>query len=327
MPLYVSTARTLVRGALLAVLAVCTAHAAQDFPSRPIRLIAPSSPGGILDLTSRIVAKSLSDKLGQPVIVENMAGAGGIIGMQGMLRAAPDGYTLVMGSLGPNAANYSLYSKLPYAMEDFAPVINVISMPSILVVHPDVPAKNLQELAAYARNKPGGASMAVSTMGSSGHLIGEQIKAALKMPAVNVVYRGAAPALTDLTGGQVDFMVDNLVSAQPLVQAGRLRALALFTDKRITALPDVPTVAEQGHPELVGGTWIGILTRAGTPANVIARLNQAIGEVLADPQVKETLQKQGGTPIGGSPADFERYIRAEKDRWAKVIQQAGIKAD
>ncbi|MFA4912877.1 MAG: tripartite tricarboxylate transporter substrate binding protein [Burkholderiaceae bacterium] len=318
---------SLLASALASAVFVVPAIAAQDYPNRPLRIIAPSSPGGILDLSSRLIAKYLSAKLGQPVLVENMAGAGGIIGMQGLLRAEPDGYTLVMGSLGPNAANYSLYPTLPYALNDFAPVINVISMPSILVVHPSVPAKNLDELATYSRTRSGGASMAISTMGASSHLIGEQVKATLKMPATNIVYKGASPALTDLAGGQVDFMVDNMVSAQPLVQAGRIRALAVFTPVRNPALPDVPTVVELGHPELVGGTWIGLLARAGTPAPIVEKLNKALNDVLTDPEVKDTFQKQGGTPIGGSPAQFDTFIRDEQQRWAKVIRQANIKVE
>ncbi len=208
------------------------AHAADPFPSKPIRIIAPSSPGGILDQTSRLVGKKLSDLLKHPVVVENAPGAGGIIGVQNMLRAEPDGHTLVMGSLGPNAANYSLRSNLPYKMEDFAPVINVLSMPNVLVVNPKLPIDNLAQFRAYAESRPGGLSMAISTSGSSGHLAGELLKIRVQVPAVNVVYKGAAPALTDLIGGQVDFMVDNMITALPHIRAGKLRAIAVTTKNR-----------------------------------------------------------------------------------------------
>jgi len=208
-------------------------HAEENFPSKPIRIIAPSSPGGILDLTSRLIGEKLSKQLnGHPVVVENMPGGGGIIGIQGMLRAEPDGHTLVMGSLGPNAANYSLYSKLPYQASDFAPVMNVISMPSVLVVNPAVPAKNLDEFKAYGQSRKGDFSMAISTIGTSSHLIGEMMKDDMGLSTINVVYKGAAPAMTDLIGGQVNFMIDNMITALPMIKAGRVRPLAVFTEER-----------------------------------------------------------------------------------------------
>ena len=302
--------------------------AADTFPSQPIRIIAPSSPGGILDITSRLIGEKLSKQLdGQPVVVQNMPGGGGIIGMQAMLRAEPDGHTLVMGSLGPNAANYTLYPNLPYKASDFKPVMNVISMPSVLVVHPSVPANNLDEFKAYAKAQKGGLSMAVSTMGASGHLIGEMMKHDMGIETINVVYRGAAPAMNDLVGGQVNFMVDNMITSLPMIQAGRVKALAVFTDERSELLPDVPTVTEQGYPQLVGGTWIGLLASAKTPDDRIAKLNEMLNIVLEDPQTRKALIQRGGEPIGGSPQDFEKFISSETDKWEKVINAAGIKVD
>ncbi|RYD92100.1 MAG: tripartite tricarboxylate transporter substrate binding protein, partial [Sphingobacteriales bacterium] len=206
--------------------------AADDYPSKPIRLIAPSSPGGILDITSRVVGKKLSELLKQPVVIENVPGAGGILGMQSLLRAEPDGYTLVMGSSGPNAVNYTLYSKLPYSMSDFAPVVSIITMPNVLVVNANTPVTNLTEFRTYAKSKPGGLSMAVSMIGTSGHLGGELLKSRLEIQSVTVPYKGAAPAIRDLVGGQVDFMVDNVISAAPLIKDGRLRALGVTTKER-----------------------------------------------------------------------------------------------
>lgn len=301
--------------------------AADNFPSKPIRIIAPSSAGGILDLTSRLVGERLSKQLGHPVVVENMPGAGGIIGMQGMLRAEPDGHTLVMGSLGPNAANYSLYSQLPYKMSDFSPVINVISMPSVLVVNPSLPVKDLAEFKAYAKSKDGDISMAISMIGTSSHLIGEMMKGELGISAITVPYKGAAPAITDLVGGQVNFMVDNMVTAQPMIQAGRLRPLAVFTETRSPLMPEVPTVAEQGYPQLVGGTWIGLLVSSKTPPQLVQRLNTELNKVLADPIIREALIKQGGNPIAGTPQEFDNFIHAEKDRWEKIIKSAAIKIE
>ncbi|MCD0501435.1 Bug family tripartite tricarboxylate transporter substrate binding protein [Bordetella petrii] len=315
----------LAMGICMTALLAAPAPAAPDFPSKPIRIIAPSSAGGILDLTSRLVGERLSRQLGKPVVVENMPGGGGIIGMQGMLNAAPDGHTLVMGSLGPNAANYSLYSKLPYKMDDFAPVIGVISMPSVLVVNPALPVKDLDTLQAYAKSRDGDIAMAISTMGASSHLIGEVLKRELGISAINVVYKGAAPAITDLVGGQVDFMVDNMITAKPMIESGRLRALAVFSKERSPLMPDVPTVAELGYPQLAGGTWLGLFVSAKTPPERVQRLNAALEQVLADPGVREALTKQGGDPMGGTSQEFDRYVHQETERWRDVIQTAGIK--
>jgi len=312
-------------GTGMALLLAAPASAASDFPSKPIRIIAPSSAGGILDLTSRLLGEKLSRQLDKPVVVEDMPGGGGIIGMQGMLNATPDGHVLVMGSLGPNAANYSLYSKLPYKMEDFAPVINVISMPSVLVVNPKLPVKDLDSLQAYAKSKDGDIAMAISTMGASSHLIGEVLKKELGISAINVVYKGAAPAVTDLVGGQVDFMVDNMITAKPMIESGRLRALAVFSAERSPLMPDVPTVAELGYPQLVGGTWLGLFVSAKTPPERVQRLNAELNKVLADPGVREALIKQGGNPVGGTSQEFDEFVRKETGRWREVIEEAGIK--
>ena len=305
-----------------------TTATADTFPSQPIRIIVPSSPGGILDLVSRIIADKLSKLLpGQSVVVQNMPGGGGIIGIQGMLRAEPDGYTLVMGSLGPNAANYTLYTNLPYKSSDFKPVINVISMPSVLVVNPSVPVKNLNEFKSYAKSQKGAVSMAISTAGASGHLIGEMLKYDMGIETINVIYKGAAPAMNDVVSGQVNFTVDNMITSLPMIEAGRVKALAIFTNKRSELLPDVATVAEQGYPQLVGGTWIGLLASAKTSDTRIAKLNEMFNQVLNDPDTRKALIQRGGLPIGGSPQDFEKFIQSEKDRWALVIKDAGIKVD
>jgi len=299
--------------------------AATDFPSKPIRIIAPSSAGGVLDLTSRLVGDKLSKQLNSTVLVENMPGGGGIIGIQGTLRADPDGHTLVMGSLGPNAANYSLYSSLPYKPSDFSPVISVISMPSVLVVNPSLPVKDLASFQEYAKSRNGDIAMAISTMGASGHLIGEMLKAELGISAINVVYKGAAPAITDLVGGQVGFMVDNMITAKPMIESGRLRALAVFSEERSPLMPDVPTVAELGYPQLSGGTWLGLFVSAKTPPEIVQKLNTELNKVLADPEVKQALVKQGGTPVGGTSEEFGKFVQAETERWRTVIDKAGIK--
>ena len=302
--------------------------AADQFPTQPIRIIVPSSPGGILDLTSRLISEKLSKLLnGHSVVVQNMPGGGGIIGMQGLLRSDPDGHTLVMGSLGPNAANYTLYQNLPYKASDFTPVMNVISMPSVLVVHPSVPANNLDEFKAYAKAQNGKLSMAISTMGASGHLIGEMLKHQMAIETINVVYKGAAPAMNDLVGGQVSFMVDNMITSLQMIQANRVKALAIFSDERSELLPGLATVKEQGYAQLAGGTWIGLFSSAKTPAARVLKLNEMLNTVLNDLETRKALIQQGGVPIGGSSQKFEQFIISETAKWEKVIKAAGIKVD
>lgn len=303
------------------------AIAAGDYPNKPLRLIAPSSPGGILDITSRVVGKKLSERLGQPVVVENVAGAAGILGMQAMLRAESDGYTLVMGSSGPNAVNYTLYSKLPYSMSDFAPVVRIITMPNALVINADSSIKTLADFRAYAKQKKGNLSMAVSMLGTSGHLGGELLKNRLDFAAVTVPYKGAAPATNDLVAGLVDFTVENVITVAPLVKAGRLRALAVTTRERSQILPDVPTLAEQGYPDIDVGAWLGVLVSSKTPPAIVERLNTELNAVLADEEVKKQLAQQGGITQGGTSAEFDSFIKSEKDRWEKIIKAAGIKVE
>ncbi len=314
---------------LMAALAVltCAPVLAQTFPSRPLTIIVPATPGGILDQTSRLVAGELSKTIGQPVLVENKAGAGQIIGMQALLKAEPDGHTLVMGSVGPNAANYSIHAKLPYTPQDFAPVAQVVSMPNVLVVHPSVPAENLAALVALAKSRPGTLSMASSGTATSSHLGGEMLKMRAGIDLVHVPYKGAAPALTDLIGGQVQVMVDNLITALPQVKAGKLRALAVTSAQRLPELPQVPTVAEQGYPGFEVTVWVGLLTHGKTPPEVAARLHTEVAKVLALPHVKQRIAEMGGVTLPMNAAQFGAFIQAEIEKWGVVVRRAGIKAD
>jgi len=293
----------------------------------PLRIIAPAAPGGILDLTSRVVGKALSDVIKQTVIVENAPGAGGTIGIQAMLRAKPDGHTLVMGSLGPNAANYSLYPKLSYKPEDMVPVVHVLSMPNVVVSSVPLGAKTIADLKALSKAKPGGLSMAVSTTGSSGHLTGELLKAGAGIDAVNIVYRGAAPALTDLISGRVDLMVDNLITSLPQIRAGKLVPIAVTSRGRVPELPDVPSLVESGFPDLEVSVWLGIFVSSKTPPATVAALNAALQKALSSAEVRETFSKWGGVAVGGTPAAFSTFVTAEKDRWARVIRAADIKIE
>ncbi|QIL81579.1 tripartite tricarboxylate transporter substrate binding protein [Diaphorobacter sp. HDW4A] len=305
---------------------------AQNMPSdlpagKPYRIIAPSSPGGILDITSRLIAKSLGERIHQPVIVENHPGAGGAIGIQAMLRAEPDGRTLVMGSLGPNAANYELQKKLPYTFGDMTAVIHVLSMPDVVVVNPRLSVKSVADLKQYASTKPDGLSMAVSTSGSSGHLAGALLNQRTGIRSVDVIYKGASPALTDLIAGQVDYMVDNLITALPLIRGGKIRPIAVTTRERSSELPDVPTLVELGYPDFDVSVWLGLFVSSKTPPAVVKALNAELNTVLADPDVRKTIAQQGGAAVGGSPQDFERFVQREKDRWTEVIRVGKIQSD
>lgn len=293
--------------------------------TKPMHIVAPSSPGGILDQTSRLVAKSLSEVVKQTVIVDNAPGAGGTIGIQAMLRAEPDGHTLVMGSLGPNAANYTLQDKLPYKPEDLVGVINVLAMPDVVVVNPKLPIKTVDELKAYAASNPKGVSMAVSTSGSSGHLAGALLNQRAGIKAVEVVYKGASPALQDLMAGQVDYMVDNLITALPLVRSGKLRAIAVTTRERSAELPDVPTLMELGYKDFDVSVWLGLFVSSKTPAATVQALNAALNKALSDPQVQKTIAQQGGSATGGSTEEFAQFVRNETTRWAEVIRAGNIK--
>lgn len=312
---------------LLVTLAASPAQAQGADNARPYRIIAPAAPGGILDQTSRLVAKALSDNLKQPVVVENVPGAGGTLGIMAALRADPDGRTLVMGSLGPNAANYALRDKLPYKAEELAPVIHVLSMPNVLVANSQLGAKTLAELLAMANANPRGLSMAVSTSGSSGHLTGELLKSRSGLKAVNVIYPGAAPALTNLIGGQVDIMVDNLITALPQIRAGKLVPLAVTTKARIPELPQVPTLVESGYPDIDVTVWLGLFVTAKTPAATVAALNAELQKVLDLPLIRQRFAEQGGVPVGGSPQAFQGFVTQEKSRWEQVIRASGLKSE
>lgn len=326
MPPAARIVRALIRlVAPLALAAAATAHA--QFPSKPITIIVPATPGGILDQTSRLVASELTRTIGQPVVVENKAGAGQIIGMQALLRAEPDGHTLVMGSVGPNAANYSIHSKLPYAPGDFAAVAHVVSMPNVLLVHPGVPAESLADLVKLAKAKPGSLAMASSGTATSSHLAGEMLKMRAGIDMVHVPYKGSSPAMTDLIGGQVQVMVDNLITALPQVRSGKLRALAVTGTQRVAELPNVPTIAESGYPGFEVTVWVGLLTNAKTPPAAVAALHTEITRVLAMPQVRQRLAEMGGASLPMTTAQFEDFIRRETEKWAVVVKQAGIRAD
>jgi tripartite-type tricarboxylate transporter receptor subunit TctC len=301
---------------------------APAYPSRPIRLVVPFPPGGATDILARDVAQKLTEAWGQSVVVDNRPGAGGNIGSELVAKAPPDGYTLLMGTVGTHAINASLYAKMPYDhIRDFAPVILVAGVPNVLVVNPALPVNTVAELIAYAKANPGKLNFASSGNGTSIHLSGELFKVMAGVQMTHVPYKGSAPAVADLISGQVQLMFDNLPPSLPQIKAGKLRALAVTSSTRAPALPDVPTMAEAGLPGFEASSWFGVLAPAGTPPAIVAKLNAEIARWLATPEAKERLSKQGADAAGGSPEDFVKHIAAETTKWAKVVKDSGAKVD
>ena len=299
-----------------------------DYPTKPIRLVVPFPPGGATDLIARAVAQKLGETWGQSVVVDNRPGAGGNIGTELVARSAPDGYTLEMGTVGTHAINASLYSKMPYDhVRDFVPVILVAGVPNVLEVNPALPVNSVQELIAYAKANPGKLNFASSGSGTSIHLSGELFKVMAGVQMTHVPYKGSAPALQDLIGGQVQLMFDNLPPSLPQIKAGKLRALAVTSAGRAPALPDTPTVAEAGLPGFEASSWFGVLAPAGTPPEIVNKLNAEIAKWLASPGAKEKLANVGANIAGGTPEDFARHIQAETAKWAKVVKESGAKVD
>jgi tripartite-type tricarboxylate transporter receptor subunit TctC len=318
--------RAVAASAMLSALAMPAL--AQTYPSRPITIIVPAAPGGILDQAARLVAVELAKVVSQPVVVENKAGASQIIGAQAVARAEPDGYTLLMGSIGPNAAHYGLYPKLPYTPADFAAVVHVISMPNVLLVNPEVPARTVAELVSLAKAKPGALVLGSSGTATSGHLGAELLMSRAGISLTHVPYKGSTPALTDLIGGQVQVMVDNLVTAAPQIKAGRVRALAVTGLQRVPGFPEeIPTIAESGYPGFDVTVWVGLMAPGKTPPAIIDTLNREVAKILAQPQIKQKVAEMGGATIPMSPAEFSAFVRAEIDKWGAVTKAANIKAE
>jgi len=313
-------------GALFACIA--TVASAQGYPTRTIRLVVPFPAGGTTDILAREVAQKLTEVLGQAVVVDNRPGAAGNIGSDLVAKSAPDGYTLLMGTVGTHAINPSLYSKMPYDhVKDFAPVVLVAGVPNVLVVNPALPVNSVSDLIKLAKDKPGQLNFASSGSGTSIHLSGELFKTMAGVDMTHVPYKGSSPALTDLIGGQVQIMFDNLPSALPQIKGGRLRAIAVTSLKRAPVLPDIPTINESGLPGFEASSWFGVLAPAGTPAAVVARINTEVNKWLQSADAREKLLGQGAEAAGGSPERFANHIRAESEKWAKVVKASGAKVD
>ncbi len=322
----VSFARLLVVGLTGLTLAGIGEAAAVDYPTRPVRWIVGYPPGGTTDILSRLIGQYLSDKLGQQFIVENKPGAGNNIGTEAVVHAPPDGYTVLLVNPA-NGINTSLYKKLPFNFpRDIAPVGGLARVPNVMEVNPNVPAKTVAEFIAYAKANPGKVNLASSGNGTSVHLSGELFMAMTGVKLTHVPYRGSAPALTDMISGQVQVLFDNLPSSIEHIKGGTLRALAVTTEQRSDALPGVPTVAET-VPGYEASAWFGMGAPKDTPPEIIAVLNKAINEALADPTMKARLADLGGAPMGGTPAEFGKIIVSETEKWRKVVEFAGASVE
>lgn len=312
---------------LVALAVSAGAGAAETWPVKPIRMVIPFSAGGNTDVVARLIAPHIEKAVGQPVVVENRPGAAGNIAAEYVARANADGYTLLMGTVGTQAINYSIYKDIRFKAADFAPVTLVASVPNVLVVTPNVPAKSVQELIDYGKKNPGKLSFASSGAGSSIHLSGEMFKTRTGVDMVHVPYKGSSAAVTDLVGGQVQLMFDNLPTSLPFIKNGTLRALAVTSADRSTNLPDVPTMAQAGVPDFEAGSWFGVLAPAGTPAPIVNRIDQAIEKAMADPDMQKRVIELGAVPTVKGPKEFDAYIGAEIEKWKAVVQAAGASAN
>jgi tripartite-type tricarboxylate transporter receptor subunit TctC len=300
---------------------------AQDYPRKPVRMIIPYPPGGPTDILGRIVAQNLTEKLGQQVVVENKPGASGMIGADLVAKAPPDGYTL-LANASIHVINPSLYKNPTYdAIKDFTPVSLIADVPLVLVVAPELPVKSVKDLIALAKSSSGKLNFASSGNAAAPHLAGEAFKIATGVDMQHVPYKGSGPALTDLMGGQVQLMFDSLPSSISHVKSGKLRAIAVTTGKRSSALPNVPTIAESGVPGFDISTWYGVWAPAGTPKEIVGKLSGEIAKIFKMPDVRERLAGLGAEPVGNSPDEFAAYCRSELAKWAKIVKASGATVD
>ena len=298
-----------------------------NYPSRSIRIVVAFTAGGTTDIIARLVGKKMTEAWGQPVVIDNRPGAGGNLGSALVAKAPPDGYTLLIGSVGPLAINATLYPNMPYDhLKDFAPICLVAEVPNMLVVHPTVPVHSVQDLVDLARARPGTLNYGSTGNGTTGHLSGELLNEQAKIDLVHVPYRGAT-AVTDLLGGQIQLMFATIPSVIQHVRAGSLRAIAVTSGRRSPALPDIPTVAEAGYPGFEASSWFGFVAPTGTPGPIIRKLHALIADIVRMPDINEQLSSQGADPVGSTPEEFGQYMQRETEKWAKVVKASGIRLD
>ena len=317
------------RALLIALLCALAAPAqAQPYPAKPVRVIVPYPPGGGNDTLGRLFAAKLGERMGQSFLVENRPGAGTMIGTEAAAKAAPDGYTILLSSIATHALSPNLYSRVPYdAVKDFAPITLLGVAPTVLVVHHDLPAKSLQELVSLARSKPGALAYASGGNGTPPHINAEVFKSVAGVDLLHVAYKGGGPALVDLIAGRVHVMLDTAASAMPHVRSGKLRALALSAPKRSAEYPDLPTFAEAGLPQYETNAWYSMHAPAGTPGPIVGRLNRELVAILKDPDIVARFKQLSTDPVGNSPEEFGAFVKAELEKYARIIKAAGIRLD
>ncbi|WP_236581733.1 Bug family tripartite tricarboxylate transporter substrate binding protein [Hydrogenophaga sp. BPS33] len=306
------------------------AHAqdAASYPNKPIRLVVPFTPGGSSDILARSLSQKLGESLRQPVVIENVPGAGGSVGAEKVAKSAPDGYTLLMGHIGTHAVNPLIQPKIPYdPIKDFAPVAWVANVPNVLIVNSALPVRNLKELVAYARSKPGELNYGTGGNGSAAHLATEYLKMVTKTFMVHVPYRGAAPAINDLIANQTQVGFPGAPVANPFIKGGQVRAIAVSSTQRLDVLPDVPTVAESGYPDFEADQWYGVMAPAGTPPEIVRKLNQQINQALQSPDVRQRLQGEGAVPMNTTPEAFGSHIAKALQRWRPVVKAGNMTAN
>ncbi|MET0681535.1 MAG: tripartite tricarboxylate transporter substrate binding protein [Burkholderiales bacterium] len=314
-------------GAVLMLCAVSSALA-QSYPSKPVRLIVPFPPGGAVDYYARAVQNRLAETLGQTIVIENRAGAGGMIGAELVAKSPPDGYTLLIGNIAALAMNVGLYAKMPYdPVKDLTPVMRTVAVDYVMVVHPSVPARTVAEFVAYARANPGRLSYGSAGSGSAPHLSTELFKARAGIDLLHVPFKGGGPMVTDLLGGQIQMVIADQANLMPHVKAGKLRALAVGTLVRSAVYPDLPTIAESGYPGFEARAWQGIAGPAGLPPDIVRQLQSSVAKVMAMPDVRARLVEGGLDPIVSTPEEFGEFIRAEIAKWSKVAKDVGARVD
>jgi tripartite-type tricarboxylate transporter receptor subunit TctC len=317
--------------ALLSALTALTTFGAQaqsNWPNRPVKFIIPFPPGGTTDIVGRVVADRIGQFLGQPLVIENRGGGGGSIGAEAVAHATPDGYTIGMATVSTMGTNPAATPRIGYdPLRDFMPITNLAAVPNVVAVYPGVPARNMAEFLTLLKAQPGKFSYATSGTGGIAHMLGELFKATTGTDLVHVPYRGSGPAINDVLGGQVPVLFDNLPSSMQYIQAGRMRALAIAAPRRLEALPNVPTFAELGLKEVNDEAWYGLVAPAKSPAIAIQKLHDAAVKTLALPDVIERLQQQGAQPVGNTPEEYARQIKAEYEKWVRVVKQQNIRLD
>lgn len=312
---------------LLGAALLSLAAAAQPYPAKPVRVVVAFTAGGTTDILTRLVAQQLADKLKQPFVIDNKPGAGGNLGTEGVVRAAPDGYTLIVNSVGPIAVNPSLYAKLGYnPLTDLLPMVQIADVPNVLVVPASLPVRSMADLIAHAKAHPGQLNYGSTGVGTSSHLSSFMLSRRAGMDTTHIAYKGA-DALRDLLAGRIQFMFATIPSVMPQIAAGKLRPIAVSSLKRSRSMPEVPTVAEAGFAGFEAGSWFGFFAPRGTPEFVTAQINKAVNEVLQVPAIEQQMVAQGADPVGGTPAQFAQFVQREHDKWRVIVRESGAKAE